>query len=659
MADKCLRSRSIAAVGDGQGNPVVASVDENIVTDAVQITDQFAASDVSDTVTKDLGSVSQQVTMSAVQLQDILASVKQVVQAEISKQTELQTAALEARLTAVSDSLNSKLNSVCENLKTEMKRENEKLAASLTNQFRADNEKLRQELSLDLQTEIHNRAKEIELLKKDTESRLVKINENIDTVSAGMDERIGVHVSQTRKELERNTQEVNQRSKTLIREINDHKMQVDTAVEGIRQELGQTKEGLNRSAESIDNEVKTVSAALQAEKQSTLSEFQKVNLAISRIEAKITDGLATQTQSAVCTTPHHTSLVRAEGIGQGNNKTSVSPLSQSENTSNTSVTGVNTCNASACSVSANNVPDVSCNGSVNALSVVVPNGYADLNELSLPKYNNSAKQVVAHFLRELDEYFAIKKTPNELKLPLCFRAIEDPFAKQWFATVYDTVGTYESFKTAFANLLWGQTRQAQIRCSIYQDRWDRRNEETYAEHYIRYASMASMLNPPLSEEDLVGAMIGHFPPDVQNGMFCGNLKTTQDVLAFLSKMHGLEATRVQHTRPRREYDERDANPKVSRGRTDDAANREGRGNPQNRNTRYVRTTREHTEPRRQSPRRFGRNGESSGWGRSRWQERHSLNPRAQDFEPRTSNREGVTDPSGRGEEPGHGEALNA
>jgi len=43
-------------------------------------------------------------------LQDILASVKQVVQAEISKQTELQTAALEARLAAVSDNLNSRLN---------------------------------------------------------------------------------------------------------------------------------------------------------------------------------------------------------------------------------------------------------------------------------------------------------------------------------------------------------------------------------------------------------------------------------------------------------------------------------------------------------------------------------------------------------------------
>jgi hypothetical protein len=60
-----------------------------------------------------------------------------------------------------------------------MKRENEKLATSLANQFRAGNEKLRQELSLEVQTEIHNRKKkEMELLRKDTEIRLGKMNEN-------------------------------------------------------------------------------------------------------------------------------------------------------------------------------------------------------------------------------------------------------------------------------------------------------------------------------------------------------------------------------------------------------------------------------------------------------------------------------------------------
>jgi hypothetical protein len=36
----------IVAVGDGQGNPVVTNVDGNIVTECVQFTNQFAASDV-------------------------------------------------------------------------------------------------------------------------------------------------------------------------------------------------------------------------------------------------------------------------------------------------------------------------------------------------------------------------------------------------------------------------------------------------------------------------------------------------------------------------------------------------------------------------------------------------------------------------------------
>jgi len=62
--------------------------------------------------------------MPAVQWQDILASAEQVVHSEIIKQTELHAAALEAGLTAVS--LKSKLNSVCANIKTQMKRENEK-----------------------------------------------------------------------------------------------------------------------------------------------------------------------------------------------------------------------------------------------------------------------------------------------------------------------------------------------------------------------------------------------------------------------------------------------------------------------------------------------------------------------------------------------------
>ena len=77
----------------------------------------------------------------------------------MNRQTELQTATLEARITAVFEGLSSKLNSMWENLKAEVRRESEKLATSLTEQFRTQNEQLRQELSLRIQTEVQNRAK--------------------------------------------------------------------------------------------------------------------------------------------------------------------------------------------------------------------------------------------------------------------------------------------------------------------------------------------------------------------------------------------------------------------------------------------------------------------------------------------------------------------
>jgi hypothetical protein len=149
---------------------------------------------------------------------------------------------------------------------------------------------------------------------------------------------------------------VNERSKALIKEINEHKIQDYAAIERIIQELGQTKEGLDRSVEGIANEIRAMSSALQFEKQNALSEFQKLNLAVSRIEANITAGPATQTQSAVCTTPNHTSPVRAEDIGQGNINTTASPHSHSDNAScAASMIGLSTCNVSACNGSVNNV----------------------------------------------------------------------------------------------------------------------------------------------------------------------------------------------------------------------------------------------------------------------------------------------------------------
>jgi hypothetical protein len=311
----------------------------------------------------------------------------------------------------VSESLDAKLNSVCENVKAEMKMENEKLAASLTNKFKADHEKLRQDISLEVQTEINNRTKEIVVLQKDTEREICYISENIGSMSVNIDERLAVHVSNTTKKLATSEREINQRSKALVKEINDHKLHIDAAVKGMGQGLAQTKEEVNSRVEGLASEVKAVSTAIMADKQNTLSEFQKVYLVISQIEAKV----------ASSATPHHSSLVRDEGGSQNNSKTTGLLPSQSEHANSIGVNGVSTCSASACAANVINVPESACTENVIAVSVVTPNGYNNLEEFSLPKFKSSAKQVVTHFLRELDECFSVRKTPTELKTSALFQ----------------------------------------------------------------------------------------------------------------------------------------------------------------------------------------------------------------------------------------------
>ena len=74
------------------------------------------------------------------------------------------------------------------------------------------------------------------------------------------------------------------------------------------------------------------------------------------------------------------------------------------------------------------------------------------------------------------------------------------------------------------------------------------------DHYIRYANLASTLEPPMTEMDLLSALTSHFEPKVQQGMICGNFKNSQDALAFLSKFQGLGDNRDSFKSPKRDYD---------------------------------------------------------------------------------------------------------
>jgi hypothetical protein len=135
---------------------------------------------------------------------------------------------------------------------------------------------------------------------------------------------------------------------------------------------------------------------------------------------------------------------------------------------------VDNCTTSVCD-NARKQPVVNSNSEpaiVNVPSDVFANN-SPINELTLPKFCDSSKQILLHFLRDLDEYYRIKNVPESLKLPLAMRAITDPIAKNWFINVYSELNDYEHFKTLFTKFLWNSPTQSRIRCSIYQDKYTR------------------------------------------------------------------------------------------------------------------------------------------------------------------------------------------
>jgi hypothetical protein len=117
-----------------------------------------------------------------------------------------------------------------------------------------------------------------------------------------------------------------------------------------------------------------------------------------------------------------------------------------------SVNGANACDVPTCSDGAN-APNASvntANNNVNAGSGLYANN-TDLSELTLPTFMETTSQVPLHFIRDLDQYFSLKRTPEELRLALVFRAVKGPFAKQWLSSGLTKRKTMMSLKRPSLN----------------------------------------------------------------------------------------------------------------------------------------------------------------------------------------------------------------
>jgi hypothetical protein len=88
-----------------------------------------------------------------------------------------------------------------------------------------------------------------------------------------------------------------------------------------------------------------------------------------------------------------------------------------------SATGKCACNnTTRCNIVS--TPSASHTNLVLANSEVLEN-CAALNELTIPSFTDSSKQIIVSFFRDLDQHFELTAVPESLELPLASRAITD------------------------------------------------------------------------------------------------------------------------------------------------------------------------------------------------------------------------------------------
>ena len=203
------------------------------------------------------------------------------------------------------------------------------------------------------------------------------------------------------RQIERVSQEMNTRIRDLAAELTDHVAQTNNDVVTVRQEMVELGEQISSK---VTDGVKTVSDdvterrnQIQAEKESNLLKFQKVNHEIEITKARLASKQSSEDLSAT------------KGNTEHGQVTNVNSASQSNITPSGSVSEVNVGhNVSTCIVVTNAQLFQVNNTAVENATSEMPINRDSLSELSLPSFVDCNKQLVVTFMRDLDTYFELK-----------------------------------------------------------------------------------------------------------------------------------------------------------------------------------------------------------------------------------------------------------
>ncbi|PNF19017.1 hypothetical protein B7P43_G12198 [Cryptotermes secundus] len=134
-----------------------------------------------------------------------------------------------------------------------------------------------------------------------------------------------------------------------------------------------------------------------------------------------------------------------------------------------------------------------------------------------------------------------KGIPKALQLAVAYRSIVGQMSRQWVETISTNLRDYEEFKSEFLRVWWSQSKQALMRCSLYQGKYNRSSNLSLSGYFLKHATMASYLDPRPSQVEIVEAIKCHYPIGVQRAMLSNQLGTIDETLELLRRVEMMEA----------------------------------------------------------------------------------------------------------------------
>ena len=387
--------------------------------------------------------------------------------------------------------------STLSNFQSQNAKANEELAAKLM----AENQKLADRFTGQLQEEIAKVTQAINDLREETKGEIQSVRDELNKLSSSVDERVCRHIEHTKKAHDVLRTEIG-------KELKAAKQEIDSVKQDVNKKNQDVLDSLSRS--DLANEQK----------------FIEVDRQVAELRGQISSIAST---TKVSPSNASTSDVIQMQQGQsGVETTDETRASMNENVEMECLHGMNGTSLHG-KVCPTTPVDVSVTNNVNQV----------LPELALPKFSSRGQSAV-NFLKDLDEYFKLKSVHENLKLAVVSKSLTEEFANNWFMATKEHMSSYEEFKIKFLDQFWSKELQSYTRAQIYRCRYDKSTDGSMASHLLKYAVLGTSLQPPMSEREVIEAVTSSYPPWVQKLLVTSHIETIQDALNVLNRLEAID-----------------------------------------------------------------------------------------------------------------------